>query len=227
VIYPVKLIRTGFCTALFLLSACMSDEQRARLEDQAGTPVTCQAGVDCQDKWRRARQWLEDNSHFPILKQTDDVITTDAGMDSTYPVLSLRKFPEADDPGSFHIVMTADCRNMLGCAPTELQMSASFSQEVGDADDTPDDTGNDVDIGATFAADGTSSQAGVIVESVAPNTPAAKSGLMAGDRIMKFNGAAVSTVEKLQDVLKASPEGSVVPLQYARGGRIFVVYLRI
>ena len=220
-------LRIGLYAALGLLSACMSDEQRARLEDQAGTPVMCQTGVDCQDKWRRARQWLEDNSHFPILKQTDDVITTDAGMDSTYPVLSLRKFPEKDDPGTFHIVMIADCRNMLGCAPTELQMSASFSQEVGDADDEPEDTGNDVDIGATFAEDGTSSQVGVIVASVAPNTPATKSGLQAGDRITKFNGAPVSSVAKLQDALRASPEGSVVPLQYARGGRIFVVYLRV
>ncbi|MEK6703906.1 MAG: M28 family peptidase [Planctomycetota bacterium] len=59
-------------------------------------------------------------------------------------------------------------------------------------------------------------KAGVLVGEVFPNTPAAKAGLKAGDRITKWNGTVVKDVEAWTPLLRGSKPGDKVEITYLR-----------
>ena len=59
---------------------------------------------------------------------------------------------------------------------------------------------------------------GVGVTSVVPDSPAAKAGLAAGDVILRFDGEAVSSPQKLQRLIAESAPGHTARLTVARGG---------
>jgi 2-alkenal reductase len=59
---------------------------------------------------------------------------------------------------------------------------------------------------------------GVLVQQVAPNSPADKAGLVAGDIISKLDGQAVGTDNPLASVLMTHKVGDTVSVTYIRGG---------
>ncbi|HLO47870.1 MAG TPA: HhoA/HhoB/HtrA family serine endopeptidase [Kamptonema sp.] len=59
---------------------------------------------------------------------------------------------------------------------------------------------------------------GVLIIKVMPNSPAAKSGLRAGDVIQKINGQAVSDSNNVQQVVEQSSVGSALQLELRRSG---------
>jgi hypothetical protein len=218
-----RLISHTIFASLLLLAACAPSGMKPSAEDKAEVSVACDPGQDCQEKWKLARQWVEDNSHFPILRETDDEITTDASSGTLYPVVTIRKMHQED---SASIEFTAVCENLIGCVPSEDSYQKSFSDYVDDLAPPEEESANTVDIGLIFNEAGKGS-GGLVVQSVQPGAPAAASGIRAGDRVMKFNGATINTAAKLDDAVKATPEGSMVPLQFSRDGRIYVVYIRL
>ena len=218
-IFPVSIL----ALALAGCSGGDPDKPKTVGNDSAQATIPCDAGSDCETKWREARNWVEDNAHFPIAHSTDTRIDTEATSGSLYPVVDVRKTEHEDKLGS-DIVFTATCQNILGCVPTEEQYQKSFEDTLNDIE-PPEDDGNDIDTGLTFASVKGEAN-GATITAVEPQSPAARAGMRAGDRIVKFNGRTVATVEKLTSAIKATPEGSMVPIQYVRAGQTVVVYLR-
>jgi C-terminal processing protease CtpA/Prc len=207
-----------------LLIACMSDDQKTRLEQQSSIPLTCLPGADCQAKWARARQWVEDNSHFPILRATDRLIEVDSSPDTFSPVVTVRMVTKTEDADDNSIVFTAECQNMLGCVPTELQYKASFADFVNDTPAVPE-VFNDANLGVTYAPQQKTS--GVILASIKPGSPAAIAGWQKGDHVVKFNGHPVSSGAELDGLVTDTPPGSVFPVQIIRGGKTIVSFMQL
>jgi S1-C subfamily serine protease len=58
--------------------------------------------------------------------------------------------------------------------------------------------------------------AGATIEKVAPGSPAAEAGILAGDRITQFNDKKVESFEDLQKYVRESVPGSMVRVRLAR-----------
>lgn len=128
---PLWLLLAGAC----LGAAAMSGPARA----QAVTgDIGCTAGADCDAKWVRARQWVVDNSTYPIRMDTDTEISTvtrtrfhDPGL-----IVTVNKFMRSD--GTFAITLRAGCGMFFGaCKPSIGEAHASFARYVMFASKAP------------------------------------------------------------------------------------------
>lgn len=111
-----------------LLVACahVTPEQRVA----AAQPVWCYA-KDCEVKWARATQWLQDNSHWRISTVTETMLATEGPYGKTFLAYEITKFPV--NHGVYEIRFRAGCVNQgLGCHPDVTQAEASFKQYVND-----------------------------------------------------------------------------------------------
>src|SRR5207248_8945569 len=61
-------------------------------------------------------------------------------------------------------------------------------------------------------------EGGALVETVAPNTPAAKAGLKPGDVIVRFDGKNVRSFTDLENAVATVTPGNTVPLNVIRDG---------
>lgn len=112
-----------------LLMACahVTPEQRVA----ASQPIWCDA-KDCEVKWARATQWLQDNSHWKIRNATETLLTTEGPLGSTFTAYEVTKFPV--NHGVYEIRFRAGCVNQgLGCHPDITQATAAFKQFVNAA----------------------------------------------------------------------------------------------
>jgi len=60
---------------------------------------------------------------------------------------------------------------------------------------------------------------GIVINSVRPDSPAAKAGLKSGDVIVAVNGAPIKTGNDLVSIISETPVGSQVKIQYVRNGK--------
>jgi hypothetical protein len=122
----VKHLTIAMCL-IFLLSACAT---RAQWKQDAAQPLTCSKGPDCEAKWNRALIWVQNNSQSTIKIANETIITTDVPSDRGSAVISITK-TEAE-PGTSTINFRAGCSWILGlgCAPTILELKASFANYV-------------------------------------------------------------------------------------------------
>ena len=214
-----------------MMSGCLTDKQRDKLHETADVPITCDTGADCSAKWKRAKEWIDENSDFEIDRVTDTEIHTASAEGSNSPILNVHK--KQDEDGDTVIVLDATCENMLGCAPPLLQLQAAFTDFINA---TPEDDSalNDADLGVVFAppekgrGKGLKDEGkGLVITAVTPGLPAANAGLQAGDILQRFNGRAVTSAAHVEEMVSATPAGSVLPVQVSRSGGIRVVYLRL
>ena len=112
--------------ALLGLAACMTQGDKDKMTEQAEAPLSCEAGADCAAKWHKSYRWVEDNAHYEIAKATDSEISTRPADRSTYAAVMVRKTPQPD--GTYNILFTASCDNMLGCFPNPLPAEGQFRQ---------------------------------------------------------------------------------------------------
>jgi len=112
---------------IFLLSACASTQQ-AQWERDAAQPLTCSKGSDCEAKWDRALIWMQNNSPTKIKIANETIITTDIPYDPDSAVISITK--TEDESGTYTIHFRAGCPWTLGCAPSILELKASFANYV-------------------------------------------------------------------------------------------------
>ncbi len=222
----MRILRATVLIGVLTLPACntMSDAEKTRLAEQSSTPVTCLPGAECDAKWRRSRDWVTDNSHFPILRANDREIITDASSGTLYPVITVRKVQNAQDESEESIVFIAECQNMIGCVPTEEQVTKSYRDYVENAPEEPE-IDNDIELGATFGQ--ATKSGGVPILAVTLGSAAAASGWRAGDRLVKFNGKLVSSGPQVDGLVAGTQPGSVFPVQILRDGRTIVTYMRV
>lgn len=70
-----------------------------------------------------------------------------------------------------------------------------------------------------IAADDTKQKAGVIVDTVSPDSPADKAGIKAGDAITEFDGERVRSVRQFTRLVQETNAGRAVPVTLSRGGQ--------
>jgi serine protease Do len=80
---------------------------------------------------------------------------------------------------------------------------------------------------ARAAALGLKPGTGAVVNRVQPNSPAAKSGVAAGDVVTAVGGWPVTDAQSLQKVIGGLPTGKVVEVGLLRGGKPLVVHVTI
>ena len=97
-------------TSVLVLMAC------ATATDTDG-PIACTAGSDCDEKWSRAMQWLEQNTSAKVTV-TDTQLSAAESVEAAKPAFEVTK--ATDDEGkTFRITMRAwcaagNCANMIG-----------------------------------------------------------------------------------------------------------------
>lgn len=80
---------------------------------------------------------------------------------------------------------------------------------------------------ATYQSDAedTSGDPGVLVTEVLADSPADRSGIKTGDRIIRFNGVAINTPSRLTDELSVLAPGHLIRLEVSRSGKELLMRL--
>lgn len=121
-------MKTAALTIALVLIGCapsMTPEIKARLQDAANQPVTCEAGPECDRKWSRATQWVRQNSAYRFQIVNDSVIQTyGPTRNSPSPGFIITKV--ATGQNNYEIEFGGGCDNMFGCRPSMLEEKASF-----------------------------------------------------------------------------------------------------
>jgi hypothetical protein len=125
---------------LLLIGACLAAAGTTCPErvQAASALIACRAGADCDGKWTRARQWVKDNSKYPIRVDTATEISTvtrtrfhDPGL-----IVTVNKFRRSD--GTFAITLRAGCGLFFGaCKPSIAYAHESFARYVTFASKAP------------------------------------------------------------------------------------------
>lgn len=95
------------CLMMVLLSGCASSATVPGAE-KAGRVISCIAGPDCDAKWSRAMQWLQQNSSWKVTTATDMLLTTEGPLTTAKPAFEVTKVALRDGSG-FEISMRAWC----------------------------------------------------------------------------------------------------------------------
>jgi hypothetical protein len=218
--------------AVLCLAGCMTDKQKASLKKQADQSVTCETGPDCEAKWGRAKEWIEVNTRWEIQTATDKIIKTYGPYDTSAPALIAHRDPDPQDPTSYNLSLEVLCNNMLGCAPSNLELQAGFAQFINDT--IPDDAAGETDSDALgiqlVKGNGTTSESkngGIFISAVTPNSPAARAGLHVGDQLLKLNGRSVTSLARAHDLLGDTAGGATYPVEISRGASQMIIYVRL
>lgn len=93
-------------------------------------PVTCQAGTDCDLKWKRAYTWVVERSGLKLKTKTDGMIKTvdPQGVTRTL-VVTITKNP-ATPLGTYEIDFIGGCSSGLSCVPPVEETRTSFANFV-------------------------------------------------------------------------------------------------
>ena len=81
--------------------------------EEAPERVVCRRGVECETKWRRARERVVRQSHWPIVEDTAAVIATDGPGDTRDAAFVIHRVVSTTDPGTDVIVFAAGCTDRV------------------------------------------------------------------------------------------------------------------
>lgn len=121
----------------FLLAAAVpeavSDHWVAQNVRRAPVVASCRVGPDCDAKWRRARQWIGENSRFGLARDTGEIlITFGAIYADVHPSMVVAMDPARD--GLRPIRFRAWCGNLITCRPSPRSLRTLFQQAMQDAE---------------------------------------------------------------------------------------------
>jgi hypothetical protein len=96
-------------------------------------PVRCQAGPDCDLKWKRANTWVVENSGLKLQTKTDDLIKTagSPGVTRTLVVTITKNL--TSQKGIYEINFVGGCPSLLSCVPSVEESRTSFANFVSAA----------------------------------------------------------------------------------------------
>ncbi len=89
--------------------------------------ITCRAGSDCDEKWSRAMQWLQQNSSAKVTA-TDTQLTAEESVEAAKPAFEVTKATE-DEGKTFRITMRAWCA-AGNCDDLATRLRRSFNDYV-------------------------------------------------------------------------------------------------
>lgn len=121
-LYPLFLLPAA------LLAGCAGTIQadRPRLGVVA---ATCADKAQCEAYWKRAQDWVNQNSTRPVRNTTDwMIITASPGVFDTSLTYEVKRWPGPGDSGE--IRFDASCSDFLPCSPGVEEARASFSAFV-------------------------------------------------------------------------------------------------
>lgn len=116
---------TAGCTTNF-----DNQQQNRFLRDQAIKDVTCRSETDCQEKWKRALQWVNANSYWRVKNVSDTEIRArkTTGAYSSRTLYRVQKIPSSD--GGSRIELHANCLPAVNCVPNPVIAKGSFNYFV-------------------------------------------------------------------------------------------------
>lgn len=130
--------RTRFTISISLVAlglilngcAAYSSDVKTNLMLEAGKFVACYAADDCDLKWNRAVNWIEENNVFPIKSQSANLIQTlgPGGYGDPRPYIQIERSIKSGGGYEFHI--DAMCSNSVGCLPDRYALMISFNTFV-------------------------------------------------------------------------------------------------
>ena len=110
---------------------CDPARTRAReqaLVDSANRVINCTAGPDCEYKWSRAMQWIQQNSSWKFRTVTDTLLTTEGPLDTAKPAFEVTKLSQGDGR-NYRIAMRAWC-GAGDCEDLILRLRTNFNDFV-------------------------------------------------------------------------------------------------
>jgi len=117
---------------LIFLAMAMQPNDAVRAEEWAkkAQPITtCASAADCDEKWKRASDWIRKNTRFQFAVDRPDLLATYgaiyANTDLSF-VLARRQ--RAD--GATEIAARAWCGNVISCNPKPKTAMAALKREV-------------------------------------------------------------------------------------------------
>jgi len=117
----------ALCLSAIVLGGCASSANVPAAAMQ--TPViSCTTGADCDAKWSRAMQWLQQNSSWKVTTATDMLLTTEGPLTTAKPAFEVTKVA-LEDGRSFQISMRAWC-GTGDCEELIQRLRADFSAYV-------------------------------------------------------------------------------------------------
>lgn len=114
---------------LSLIAVTLSGCTVATTAGGADRVITCTTGSDCDEKWSRAMQWLQQNSSSKVTA-TPTQLTTEASLDAAKPTFEVTKVAEDDSQQSYRITMRAWCA-AGDCPDLVARLRTSFNDYVG------------------------------------------------------------------------------------------------
>jgi|GEM_PF-6338141 len=118
---------------MILLAVALQADVAMRAEgwaEKAEPIATCASAVECEEKWKRASDWIRKNTRFQIAVDKPDLLAT-YGAIYANPDLSyvLVKRPKPD--GTTDIAARAWCGNVISCKPKPKNAIAALKREIG------------------------------------------------------------------------------------------------
>jgi hypothetical protein len=93
-------------------------------------PIMCQAGPDCDAKWKRAIEWVE-KSGLQIASKSDAQIKTKEASKYDNPLLVVTITKNATTkPSIYEIRFVGGCTSVVSCKPTIEETRAAFTAFV-------------------------------------------------------------------------------------------------
>jgi len=127
---PVALI----AFVLFGICGCSEVTGGSGVSVSKPEPIRCQAGTDCDLKWRKAYEWVIESSGLKLKTKTDDLIKTEeSSRESRTLVVTITKNPTSQS-SIYEIDFIGGCSSMLSCIPAVAESRASFANFVSATD---------------------------------------------------------------------------------------------
>lgn len=111
-----------------LMTACaVSPETQALIDEYERTIPSCSSQIDCETKWANARNWVMQNSDFPIYTESatriraTSTLTTSAGVG----VVVTRE----GSGNQYRFLVDVECLNAFGC-PNIWETKLDFNRTL-------------------------------------------------------------------------------------------------
>jgi hypothetical protein len=130
----MRCFRLMLLMAGVLFGACSCSKGADDLDVNLSKPaqITCQAGPDCDLKWKRANTWVVERSGLKLKTKTDGLIKTEEPLSkgvSRTLVVTITKNPTSQS-GTYEIDFIGGCFSALSCVPSAAESRASFANFV-------------------------------------------------------------------------------------------------